>query len=92
MFKPIKEVADRAGEVWVAAETKIGSELLKMPKAKGTREYLGDDPTSFVISRNLKRRHLSEPWWRRSWRICRRIGPIISLQICRLPKRRRPNF
>jgi hypothetical protein len=36
-FKPVREVADRAGEVWVNAETKIGSELAKMPKAKGTR-------------------------------------------------------
>ena len=25
MFKPVKEVADRSGEVWIAAEIKINS-------------------------------------------------------------------
>jgi hypothetical protein len=33
--KPVFHVADRAGEVWVNAEAKIGSELAKLPKAKG---------------------------------------------------------
>jgi N6-adenosine-specific RNA methylase IME4 len=35
MYKPISEVADRAGEVWVVAETKIGAERAKQPKATG---------------------------------------------------------
>jgi N6-adenosine-specific RNA methylase IME4 len=35
MFKPVNEVADRAGEVWIEAEAKIGIELAKYPKAKG---------------------------------------------------------
>lgn len=33
-FKPVSEVADRAGEVWVSAEARIGAELAKLPKAK----------------------------------------------------------
>ena len=33
-FKPVHDVADSAGEVWVGAETKIGTELAKMPKAQ----------------------------------------------------------
>lgn len=36
-FKPVSEVADRAGEVWITAEAKIGAEIAKLPKAKGTR-------------------------------------------------------
>jgi N6-adenosine-specific RNA methylase IME4 len=35
IFKPVSEVADRAGEVWTNAEVKIGLELAKMPMAKG---------------------------------------------------------
>ena len=37
VFKPVKRVADRAGEVWVDAEIKIRSEYDKLPKAKGTQ-------------------------------------------------------
>ena len=38
MFKPLyKDVSDRAGEVWVSAEVKLGDELERLPKAKGTR-------------------------------------------------------
>ncbi|MGY8665702.1 MT-A70 family methyltransferase [Bradyrhizobium sp. UFLA05-109] len=37
MFKPVKAVADRAGEVWVEAEVKIGEERKKVGKAKGAR-------------------------------------------------------
>ena len=41
-FKPVSEVADRAGEVWISAEAKIGAELAKLPKARGTRgNFLG---------------------------------------------------
>ena len=36
-FKPVTDVANRAGEVWIDAETKIATELAKMPKATGTR-------------------------------------------------------
>jgi N6-adenosine-specific RNA methylase IME4 len=34
-FKPVKGVSDRAGEVWIAAEVRLGQERAKMPKAKG---------------------------------------------------------
>jgi hypothetical protein len=34
-FRPVKEVADRAGEVWIAAEEKLAEELDKQPKASG---------------------------------------------------------
>src|SRR6267378_631821 len=30
-------MADRSGKVWTAAEIKIGRDLAKMPKARGTR-------------------------------------------------------
>lgn len=36
-FAPIKEVGDRAGEVWVEADRKLGEELATIGKAKGTR-------------------------------------------------------
>jgi hypothetical protein len=36
-WKPIKDVTDRAGECWVAADVKRGQELAKVPKAKGAR-------------------------------------------------------
>ena len=36
-FRPIKGVADRAGEVWIDAEVRLGEELAKVPKAKGAR-------------------------------------------------------
>jgi hypothetical protein len=39
-FKPVKGVADRAGEVWTAAERKINAEYKKIGKAKGTRGQL----------------------------------------------------
>jgi N6-adenosine-specific RNA methylase IME4 len=39
-FKPVKDVADRAGEVWIAAEEKLAEELEKQPKAVGTRGQL----------------------------------------------------
>jgi N6-adenosine-specific RNA methylase IME4 len=39
-WRPVKEVADRAGECWVAAETKLGEELQRTPKATGTRGQL----------------------------------------------------
>jgi hypothetical protein len=34
-FKPVKDVADRAGEVWVAAEVKLAVELDRQGPAKG---------------------------------------------------------
>ena len=39
-FKPVKEVSDRAGEVWVEAECKLAEELAKIPKATGTQGQL----------------------------------------------------
>lgn len=36
-FKPVKDVADRAGEVWIKGERRLAEELAKIPKAKGTR-------------------------------------------------------
>ena len=39
MFKPVKEVADKGGEVWIKAEVRIGAELAKMPKATGGQPY-----------------------------------------------------
>ena len=44
IFKSVSEVADRAGEVWINAEVKIGEELAKLPKAKGTRGNLRGKP------------------------------------------------
>lgn len=38
-FRPIKDVADRAGEVWIAAEVRVGEELEKQPKAKGGEQH-----------------------------------------------------
>jgi hypothetical protein len=41
-WKPVKDVADRAGECWVDADVKRGQELAKVPKAIGTRgNFLG---------------------------------------------------
>lgn len=39
-FKPIKEVADKAGQVRVDADLRLAQELRKWPKAKGTRGQL----------------------------------------------------
>jgi N6-adenosine-specific RNA methylase IME4 len=36
-FKPVKEVADRAGAIWIKAEKRLGSELRTQPKDKGGR-------------------------------------------------------
>lgn len=36
-WQPIKAVADRAGICWINAEVRLGEELAKIPKAKGTR-------------------------------------------------------
>ncbi|MCP3471367.1 S-adenosylmethionine-binding domain-containing protein [Bradyrhizobium sp. CCGUVB1N3] len=44
MFKPVKAVADRAGEVWVEAEVRIGEERKKVGKAKGTRGQFRGKP------------------------------------------------
>jgi N6-adenosine-specific RNA methylase IME4 len=38
-FRPVKEVADRAGEVWTHAEIKLAEELEKLPKAKGGEQF-----------------------------------------------------
>lgn len=37
-WRPIRDVADRAGELWVEAEAKLGEELDKLPKARGGGE------------------------------------------------------
>jgi hypothetical protein len=34
-FRPVKEVSDRAGEIWIAADVRLAEELDKLPKAKG---------------------------------------------------------
>jgi len=49
MFKPVSEVADRAGEVWTEAEVRIGAELAKIPKATGTRGKIARDAKSGKI-------------------------------------------
>lgn len=36
-FGPVKDVSDRAGEVWIEAEVRLAEELGKLPKATGTR-------------------------------------------------------
>ena len=38
-FRPVKDVADRAGEVWTHAEIKLAEELEKLPKAKGGEQF-----------------------------------------------------
>jgi len=41
-WKPVKDVADRAGRCWVSAERRLGQELGKCEKAKGTRgQFVG---------------------------------------------------
>jgi hypothetical protein len=39
-WRPVKVVADRAGECWTEAEDKLGEELAALPKATGTRGQL----------------------------------------------------
>ena len=39
-FKPVKDVADRAGDGWIAAEIKLDEELGKVDGAKGTAAAL----------------------------------------------------
>jgi N6-adenosine-specific RNA methylase IME4 len=39
-WKPVKEVADRAGECWISALLKLDAELASIPKATGTRSQL----------------------------------------------------
>lgn len=34
-YRSVKSVSDRAGEIWTEAETQLGGELAKLPKAKG---------------------------------------------------------
>jgi hypothetical protein len=34
MFKPVNDVADRAGEIWIEAEAILGAELERLPKHK----------------------------------------------------------
>lgn len=34
-FKPVKEVSDRAGEIWIESEVRLAEELAKLPKAIG---------------------------------------------------------
>jgi N6-adenosine-specific RNA methylase IME4 len=43
-FKPVQEVADRAGEVWIAAEDKLARELARIERAKGTRGQIRGKP------------------------------------------------
>jgi N6-adenosine-specific RNA methylase IME4 len=43
-FKPVKEVADRAGEVWIAADDRLAEELAKIGPAKGTRGQIKRGP------------------------------------------------
>jgi N6-adenosine-specific RNA methylase IME4 len=44
-FKPVKEVADQAGNVWINAECKLDDELRKLPKAKpsGSNQHVKVD-------------------------------------------------
>ena len=44
-YKSVKSVSDRAGEIWTDAETQLGKELDKLPKAKGTRGQLAGKKT-----------------------------------------------
>jgi N6-adenosine-specific RNA methylase IME4 len=43
-WKPVTAVADRAGELWIEAEAKIGEEHAKIGPAKGTRGTLRGKP------------------------------------------------
>jgi hypothetical protein len=38
-FKPVKDVADRSGEIWIRAERRLAEELAKLPKATGGQPY-----------------------------------------------------
>jgi hypothetical protein len=50
-YKPVKDVADRAGEVWIATYNKLKEELAKQPKAVGTRgQFIGRAKTEPPIS------------------------------------------
>jgi len=39
-YRSVKNVSDRAGEIWTEAETRLGVELNQLPVAKGTRGTL----------------------------------------------------
>jgi N6-adenosine-specific RNA methylase IME4 len=45
-FGPVREVADRAGEVWTSAEIRMASELERLPKAIGSRGRLAGRDSS----------------------------------------------
>jgi hypothetical protein len=53
---PERTVADRSGEVWIAAEIKINTELAKMPRAKGVA--IKDRNIGPRIEPVIGRRHL----------------------------------
>ena len=61
-FKPVKDVADKAGEIWVDAEVRLDEELSKIERAKGGRpktgpitEPVSDAPTLAELGVSKKR-------------------------------------
>jgi hypothetical protein len=57
LYGGVKQVADRAGEVWIFAERRLGEELRRMNKAVGTRgQFRGRDASGRAVIAPLDER------------------------------------
>jgi hypothetical protein len=55
LHRGVKEVSDRAGEIWINADRKLGSELAKLGRARGSQtRYKGRDKSGKPILARLK--------------------------------------